>query len=163
MHLNLIATGILISACWIAPFTECQAQTVELSGLYIILDDTKDCPNRRPTVNNKAKKYCVSQRPIISAAEFESVSQVIVDSVHNQKTIILRLSKNGFNTWKGIIKNFPNSSMALIIDGFASGTFKNKEGEIPSFNIPINGPLNSTEVDWIYEHLKKTGPTDKKD
>ncbi|HEY8938050.1 MAG TPA: hypothetical protein VIM65_22665 [Cyclobacteriaceae bacterium] len=163
MHLNLIAIVTLLSTCWIASSTECTAQTVELNGLYIILDDARDCPNRRPTVNNKTKKYCVSQRPIISAVEFESISQVIIDSIHNQKMVILKLSKNGFNTWKGVIKNFPNSSMALIIDGFAAGTFKNKEGEIPSFNIPINGPINSTEVDWIYEHLKKTSPIDKKD
>ena len=76
--------------------------------------------------------------------------------------VILELTQNGFNTWKGVIKNFPESNLVLIIEGFAVGTFKN-EGQIPGIKIPVNGPTGSREVYWIYDHLKKTSPSDKKE
>jgi hypothetical protein len=99
----------------------------------------------------------LTKEPIITEAEFESVSEIRYDRTEGVKYLELKLSSDAFKTLKGLKKRLPDTDLALVVDRKVAGIFENQD-QIEGRIIPIRGTLNSTEIDWIYRKLKKVKP-----
>jgi len=126
------------------------------SGFYVIINSKKNCPNKVSS-HIGSKMYCVPKEPVITEADFESVSNVKYDSFL-QKYILLKLTVSGFKSLKFITQRLPDSKLALVIDNEVAGVFDNVDKNV-SRTIPISGGgINAPEVQWIYDRLKKKSP-----
>ena len=124
-----------------------------LNGFYILMENQSKCDHPFPVLHEKTT-MCSTEKPIISDKDFVSVSEIMYDSTLFLKVIELKLSTEGFNVLRTLATRLPDSKIALVLDGKVTGIYKGSSGLI-SQSIPISGSINSNEVDWIYERLKK--------
>ena len=127
-------------------------QTTVLSGFYINISNKKKCSNLITAFVGR-DDYCVSENPIIGVSEFESISRIKIDPITGEQSIVLKLSPVGNRAWEGVLKNLPDALLVLVVEGYVVGTFKN-EGYRKSNVIPIYAPRESSQLQWIYDHLK---------
>jgi len=127
-----------------------------ITGFYIMIKNKKNCPNSLYS-HDGTKTYCLPKGPVITEADFESVSEVQYDSLLQLKFIKLKLTSNGFKSLKFLTQRLSDSKLALVIDNQVAGVFDNVDKNI-SRTIPIRGGINATEVQWIYDRLKKPNP-----
>ena len=149
-----IACGVCLA---VLPLTFIPARAQQSpSGFYVIINSKKNCPNKVSS-HVGSKMYCVPKEPVITEADFESVSNVKYDSFL-QKYILLKLTVSGFKSLKFITQRLPESKLALVIDNQVAGVFDNVDKNV-SRTIPISGGgIHAPEVQWIYDRLKKKSP-----
>ncbi len=126
------------------------------NGFYIVIETKIGCTNLVPGLS-RATTYCLPKGPVITSAEFETVSDIKFDAAKQLKSFNLKLSPEGFKILKILAGRLPDSRMALVIDNTVAGIFESK-GMIVNQTVPIRGAIDSHEIDWIYDKIKKTKP-----
>jgi hypothetical protein len=53
-----------------------------------------------------------------------------------------------------VMDKLPGAQVTLVVNGKVAGTFEGLDKSIGR-TITILGGQNNTEIDWIYQHLKK--------
>lgn len=124
------------------------------SGFYIVIETKIGCTNLVPGLS-RATTYCLPKEPVITSAEFETISDLKFDV--QVKFFNLKLSAEGFNILKTLAGRLPDSRMALVIDNKVAGIFESK-GMIVNQTVPIRGTIDSQEIDWIHQKIKKAKP-----
>jgi len=124
----------------------------ELTGFYIILERKKECVN---TFRSRVEglPLCLSKAPIIAQGDFESISDIFTDSVRHAKYINLKISREAHDKFLLISKKLPRIDLALVVDGTIVGILDNLESI--GNPIPIYADFYSSDVEWVYEKLKK--------
>ena len=125
------------------------------SGFYIVIETKIGCTNLVPGLNRAT--YCLPKEPVITSAEFETISDLKFDVPKQVKFFNLKLSTEGFKILKTLAGRLPDSRMALVIDNTVAGIFESK-GMIVNQTVPIRGAIDSQEIDWIHQKIKKTKP-----
>jgi hypothetical protein len=148
-----VACGVGLALLFLNP-GKAEAQQFP-SGFYVIINSRKNCPNWLSS-HVGPKTFCLPKEPVITEADFESVSEVRYDSFL-QKYILLKLTASGFKSLKFLTQRLPDSKLALVIDDQVAGVFDNVDKNI-SQTIPIKGGINAPEVLWIHDRLKKKSP-----
>ena len=126
------------------------------SGFYIVIETKIGCTNLVPGLS-RATTYCLPKEPIITSAEFETISDLKFDVPKQTKFFNLRLSAEGFKILKALAGRLPDSRMALVLDNTVAGIFESK-GMIVNQTVPIRGAIDSQEIDWIHQKIKKAKP-----
>jgi hypothetical protein len=124
----------------------------ESTGFYVILDRKRECKNPFKSMN-EGLPLCLSKAPIIAQGDFESISQVFIDSVKQAKYINLKISKGAYDKFLLISKKLPRIDLALVVDGTIVGVLDNLDAI--GNPIPIYANLYSSDVEWVYQKLKK--------
>ncbi len=128
------------------------AQNTGGNGFYVVIKSTRNCPNTL-TSHDHLKSYCLPKEPVISSAEFASVTEIQYDSILQLKFMLLTLTRSGHKSIDFITKNLPDAQLALVIDNQVAGIFNNMDKNYGS-TIKIMGGVNAPEVEWIHEKLK---------
>jgi hypothetical protein len=127
-----------------------------VSGFYVILTIRKNCPHNLST-RDGTKTYCLTKEPVIAESDFESVGDVQFDSLLKEKFILLKLTDNGYNSFKFMANRLPDSRLVLVIDDQVAGVFDHVDKHIGR-TIPIRGGINAAGIDWVHDRLKKAKP-----
>jgi hypothetical protein len=130
-----------------------------ISGFYVLINNKKNCPNRL-TSHDGTKTYCLPTEPVITESDFESVSEVKYDSLLQQKYLMLKLTSNGLKSLKFLTQRLPDSKLALVINNQVAGVFDSVDKNLGNLSrtIAIRGGVNTPEVQWIYDWLKRGKP-----
>jgi hypothetical protein len=96
---------------------------------------------------------CLSKAPIIAQGDFESISNIFTDSVRLAKYINLKISKEAYDKFLLISRKLPRIDLALVVDGTIVGVLDNLDAI--GNPIPIYANLYSSDVEWVYQKLKK--------
>jgi hypothetical protein len=139
-----------IGISWVS-FTDCFSQ--QPTGFYFAIEDRRNCPYVIYAFDEK-RKYCVTKEPIIKDTEFESVSEIEYDLARQSKFVNLQLTKKGFALIKKLASQLPNKKLLLVVNDRVVGTFDGMD-QLVSRTVPISGPVDSKEIDWVYDKLKK--------
>ena len=125
------------------------------TGFYLEIPGAKrSCVNKIPTINGK-QSFCVADNPVITATEFESVSEVRYEAAAKTKYIELVLTPKATKVISGLMATLPESKMLLIVDNKVVGIFNPKAIEqITGRIIRIDSAMDAPEIDWIYDKLK---------
>jgi len=126
----------------------------ERTGFYVVIEDQTNCSNLVQSLSD-VTNYCLPKEPVITSAEFESVSAIKYDKGLKTKYVNLKLSSDGFKTLKALTSKLPDARIALMVDDKVVGIYDSK-GKALTKMLPITG--QSPSIDWIYERLKKKGP-----
>lgn len=129
------------------------AQTPD-AGFFLMVEDKTNCPHLVRVLNGPIS-YCIPNYPVIPESEFKFEGDLKVSTVYEHSSIDLRLTQAGFNTLKSLATNLPNTKLILVIDNFVVGTF-DQIATIHSPVIPVNGKINSPEMNWLYDWVKKS-------
>jgi hypothetical protein len=123
------------------------------NGFYFAIEDKRNCPSIIYSLDEK-ERFCITKEPIIRETEFESVSEIEYDLVRKSKIIKLQLTKKGFAMINKLNGQLPNKKLFLVVDNHLVGIF-NETGQIVNRVLPIDGPIDSKQIDWLYDKLKK--------
>ena len=123
-----------------------------ISGFYVLLAVKKNCPNQLST-RDGTKTYCLTTEPVIPESDFELIGDVQFDSLLLQKYFVLRLTNNGFSSFKFMVNRLPDAKLVLVIDELVAGVFDHVDKNIGR-SIPIRGNSNTAGIDWIHDRLK---------
>jgi hypothetical protein len=144
-------TLLVVVAC------EAYAQP-DATGFYVLLDRKKECTNPFKSLSISTP-MCLSKNPIITEVDFESVSTIHTDSLRATKYISLKISKEAYGKVRLMAKKLPRTNLVLVVDGTIIGIISNLD--TMGNPIPIYSDLYSSEVDWVFQKLKKVRPGEK--
>jgi preprotein translocase subunit SecD len=140
----------VVGISW-ARLTDCFSQ--QSNGFYFVIEDMRNCTNIIYTFDDK-QRYCTTKEPILKDSEFEGISEIEYDLLRQSKFVKLQLSKKGFELLKKLTKQLPSKKLLLVVNNRVVGVF-NGVNQVISRSIPISGPLDSQEIDWVYNQLRK--------
>ena len=123
----------------------------EKTGFYVLIEDQTNCLNLVQSLS-EVTIYCLPKDPVITSAEFESVSAIKYDKDLKTKYVNLKLTSDGFKTLKTLTTKLPDARIALLVGDKIVGIYDRK-GKTLNRTMPITG--ESPSIDWIYERLKK--------
>jgi hypothetical protein len=131
----------------------------ESTGFYVVLDRKKECNNPFKSLTIMSVPLCLSKSPIIAEDDFESVGTIHTDSTRATKYLNLKISKEAYARFLLMARKLPRTNLALVVDGTIVGVIDNldKVGN----PIPIYSNLYSSDVEWVYQKLKKVKPGEK--
>ena len=147
--------GLLIFSLLVVAHYSSLGQSAH-TGFYVLIETKQNCENLLPALKGH-EVYCLPKEPIIVKAEFEWISEIKYDPRKQSKYFYLKLSEEGFKILKTLAERLPNSKVALVVDGQVTGIFRSN-GKVINRSMPINGKIDSAEVDWIHEKLGKAKP-----
>jgi hypothetical protein len=130
------------------------AASQDKTGFYVVIEEQTNCLNLVQSLS-EVTQYCLPKEPVITSAEFESVSDIKFDKDRKTKYVTLKLTSDSFKTLKTLASRLPDARLALVVDDKVVGIF-DKKGKTLNRSMPITG--DSPSIDWIYERLKKKGP-----
>jgi hypothetical protein len=114
-----------------------------------MIPDLENCPQVIRSMDNQ-RFFCVTQRPILGESAFESVGDI--QQGVKTKYIELFLSEKGIDALKKLVARLPKTNLVLVVNNKAVGVLHDK-ALLGQF-IRIDGPENSTEINWIHDQLK---------
>lgn len=123
------------------------------TGFYIVIDDKANCPNLVHTLTGE-EIYCLPKEPVITETEFESIGDIIHDKTKRQQHFDLRLSPAGLKTLTALAERLPDSRVALVIGGHVAGIYESR-GKISNRTLAVRGNMDSPDIDWIHNRVKK--------
>jgi len=130
-------------ACFIFLFVFTQAawgQQKE-TGLYFTVKCNKHVSAKLVILTSKS--VCLTNNPIILSNDFESVSKVM--NVSDQVYFDLKLTSPAYNRLLKIQTSFPNSELALVIEGNVFTIYKMTNTQAKSI-LRIQGPRNNIDL-----------------
>ena len=152
-HFYTLFLLILLVAFWCDAYAQ-----PETTGFYIVLDKKKECTNPFKSLTISIP-LCLSKNPIIAEIDFESVSTIHTDSVRSTKYINLKISKAAYGKFMLMARKLPRTNLALVVDGTIVGVIENLESI--GNPIPIYSGMYSSDVEWVYQKLKKVKTGEK--
>lgn len=126
------------------------------TGFYMVIEANSNCTNLAHALSGGGL-YCLPEDPIIPESEFEYIGDIEYNRPKGQKRFDLRLSPNGFKTLATLASKLPESKVALVIGGHVSGIYDSK-GQIHNRTIVVWGALDSPDIEWMHEKVKKKKP-----
>ncbi len=141
-------THILILLCLLTGQTFAQSNS---SGFYIVLNEDKNCKNQFKQLNQKIP-LCLSERPFVTAQDFEAVSLIYRDTLTFSKYTSLKITDVSFGRLHTLTATLPKIKLVLVIDGRIIGVFENI-GTMRN-PIPITGALFTNDVELIQQSLE---------
>ena len=150
--MKLLLTGLLLTT-----LINSLAQE-NSSGVFMIMKPSKNYEAYAKTVstrdNSKNNLVFVPLNPLISADEFNKVSEIIIDSKQNTTYFYLTLSNEGIKKLKDITTKVQGVKLVLVVNDTVIGHLK-AMNQIVNKSIEINGPTGSSDVLWAHTRLKK--------
>jgi len=122
----------------------------QVTGFYMVANIPKKACEKWLTSLDGKTEFCVAPDPLITAAEFESVSGIILDPMFNH--INLTFTSEGFEKYKTVSSNLKGAEMALVISNKIVGLFRS-EGRVPKRTLQIGENMSLADLEWIHGHL----------
>lgn len=94
-----------------------------VTGIFLSIECRKHIPKKREMLSTKS--ICLTQTPIISPKEFESVGNVM--DFGSDVFFDLRFSPRGYETLLKLTENLPDSRLALVVEDQVFFVFKAAE------------------------------------
>ncbi|MFM9838572.1 MAG: hypothetical protein ACKVOQ_09935 [Cyclobacteriaceae bacterium] len=140
----------IVGVSWVN-LTVCFSQTV--NGFYFAIEDRRNCASIIYSLDEK-ERFCITKEPIIRDTEFESVSNIEYDQAGRSKFIKLRLTKRGFALINMLSGQLYNKKLFLVVGNHLVAIVK-EAGQIVNCTVLISGPIDSKQIDWVHDKLKK--------
>lgn len=153
----MIYKYIAFSVCILGLFQAIPLRAQEAaSGIYLSTGKSGNCQQKVKFYGKDKEFLCLTEMPIIPETEFLMVSEIQTDSIQNIRYVDLWISRNSFANLKLLSSKLPNNELVLVLDHQVAGIFDPHLDQLPTNFIRITGALNSWEIFWIYENLKKS-------
>ena len=124
------------------------------TGFFLVIENQENCTHLVHVVTGPIT-YCVPNNPVISKTEFTFVGDLKLVKGYELSSIDLRLTPEGFKTLETLTVNLPNTKLALVLEDHVVGIFDSK-GVIRGSILPVTGKVNSPEMEWLYNRVKKS-------
>ena len=126
------------------------------SGFYVIINSKVNCANEVNTLTGHGS-FCLPNVPVITSDEFESIGEITRDRDRSIKYLELTLSQEGFTILRTLAGRLPDTRLALVVDNKVAGVFEGMSRYVNRI-LPISGPIDSNEIEWIHNKIGKTKP-----
>ena len=124
------------------------------TGFFLVIENPENCAHLVHAMTGPVS-YCVPSNPVIPKAEFTFVGELKKVQGYELSSIDLRLTPEGFKTLETLTANLPNTKLALVLENHVVGIFDSK-GVIRGSILPVSGKVNSPEMEWLYNWVKKS-------
>lgn len=124
------------------------------TGFFLVIENRENCVHLVHAVIGPVT-YCVPGSPVISKTEFTFVGEMKPVKGYELSSIDLRLTPEGFKTLETLTVNLPNTKLALVLEDHVVGIFDSR-GVIRGSILPVTGKVNSPEMEWLYNWVKKS-------
>lgn len=138
----------------LASFIAALAQAPIEPGFYLTQEGQKTKCRQEVKSFKKGVRYCILPRPILSADEFEFVTEIHKDTITRLEYVDLWISVSGLNSVKAAIEMLPDSRMVLVLDNIVAGTFTKDFIKKKTKYIRISGVGTSKEIKHIHTILQ---------
>jgi hypothetical protein len=138
----------------LACFTAVLAQAPIEPGFYLTQESKKTPCGQQVKSFRKGVTYCILPRPILSASEFEFITEIRSDTITHLEYVDLWISASGLNAVKTAIEMLPDSRMVLVLDNIVAGTFTDDFIKTKTKYIRISGVGTSKEIERIHSLLQ---------
>ncbi len=124
------------------------------TGLYITTGSNVELCDNKIKLLNEEKVYCLSQEPVLETDSFESIGEILYDSVYNMRQFKIRLTPLGGKRVSAIAQKLPQHKLAVVVDGILISVL-NLDGIYNARNIVIWDEFDSHSLEWIHKSLTK--------